>query len=76
MLIAEFILNTFLKLFLLIECFAIHITKYVGIKADLDLHFLKKSISSVRSQKLVSLIFTFFKRDKKLNNFAGSVLNC
>ena len=28
---------------------------------------------SVRSQKLISLIFTFFRRDKKLNNFLQGV---
>ena len=30
---------------------------------------LDTCISSVGSQKLVSLILTFFRRDKKLNNF-------
>ena len=29
----------------------------------------ERYISSNRSQNLVSLIFTFFRRDKKLNNF-------
>ena len=43
--------------------------KWIPLMEVLHEIFITCYISSVGSQKLVSLIFTFFRRDKKLNNF-------